>query len=133
MLFVRTLVEIHMSLGEGILHAKGLKASKPEAGSLNPLKPKQYGGFPKLGVPGTFFWGPHNKDYSILGSILGFPHFGKVPYCNPYDFHPQPSTLGSRKSKGSGGSKPPDSLHHSRVVATSPPLMTLLVLRDPCL
>ena len=27
-----------------------------------------YGGFPKLGVP---FWGPHNKDYCILGSILG--------------------------------------------------------------
>ena len=27
-------------------------------------------GFPKLGVP---FWGPHNKDYSILGSILGYP------------------------------------------------------------
>ena len=26
------------------------------------------GGFPKLGVP---FWGPYNKDYSILGSILG--------------------------------------------------------------
>ena len=24
-------------------------------------------GFPQLGVP---FWGPHNKDYSILGSIL---------------------------------------------------------------
>ena len=26
------------------------------------------GGFPKLGVP---FVGPHNKDYSIWGSILG--------------------------------------------------------------
>ena len=32
-----------------------------------------YGGFPKLGVP---FWGPHNKDYSILGSILGPPILG---------------------------------------------------------
>ena len=36
-----------------------------------------YGDFPKLGVP---FGGPHNKDYSILGSILGSPHFGKLPY-----------------------------------------------------
>ena len=34
------------------------------------------GGFPKLEVP---FGGPYNKDYSILGSILGSPHFGKVP------------------------------------------------------
>ena len=29
------------------------------------------------GVP---FWGPNNKDYSILGSILGSPYFGKLPY-----------------------------------------------------
>ena len=36
-----------------------------------------YGSFPKLGVP---FWGPNNKDYSILGSILGSPYFGKLPY-----------------------------------------------------
>ena len=34
------------------------------------------GGFPKLGVP---FWGPNNKDYSILGSILRSPYFGKLP------------------------------------------------------
>ena len=33
-------------------------------------------GFPRLGVP---FRGPNNKDYSILGSILGSPHFGKLP------------------------------------------------------
>ena len=31
------------------------------------------GGFPKLGVP---FWGPNNKDYSIFGSIVGFPILG---------------------------------------------------------
>ena len=37
-----------------------------------------YGGFPKLGVP--FLGDPHNKDYSILGSILGSPYFGKLPY-----------------------------------------------------
>ena len=26
------------------------------------------------------FRGPCNKDYSILGSILGSPHFGKLPF-----------------------------------------------------
>ena len=26
------------------------------------------------------FGGPHNKDYSILGSILGSPYFGNLPY-----------------------------------------------------
>ena len=31
------------------------------------------GGFPKLGVP---LWGPHHKDYGILGSILGSPYLG---------------------------------------------------------
>ena len=35
------------------------------------------GSFPKLGVP--FWGGPHIKDYSILGSILGYPNFAKVP------------------------------------------------------
>ena len=29
---------------------------------------------------GYFFGGPYNKDYSILGSILGYPNFGKLPY-----------------------------------------------------
>ena len=29
---------------------------------------------------GYLFGGPHNKDYSILGSILGPPYFGKLPY-----------------------------------------------------
>ena len=35
-------------------------------------------GFPK--IRGTLFWNPHNKDYSILGSILGTPYFGKLPF-----------------------------------------------------
>ena len=35
-----------------------------------------YGGFPKSGVP---FGCPNNKDYSILGFILGSPYFGKLP------------------------------------------------------
>ena len=33
-------------------------------------------GFPQVGVP---FWGPQNKHYSILRSILGSPYFGKLP------------------------------------------------------
>ena len=32
---------------------------------------------------GTLFRGPYNKDYSILGSILGSPDFGKLP-CGSY-------------------------------------------------
>ena len=28
---------------------------------------------------GYLFGGLANKDYSILGSILGFPYFGKLP------------------------------------------------------
>ena len=35
------------------------------------------GRFPKLGV---LFEGSYNKDYSMLGSILGSPCFGKLPY-----------------------------------------------------
>ena len=28
--------------------------------------------------------GPYNRDYSILGSILGSPYFGKIPYRGLY-------------------------------------------------
>ena len=35
-------------------------------------------GFPK--IKGTLFGGPNNKDYNILGSILGSPYFGKLPF-----------------------------------------------------
>ena len=28
---------------------------------------------------GYLFRGLHNKDYSILGSILGLPYYGKLP------------------------------------------------------
>ena len=35
-------------------------------------------GFPK--IRGTFFGGAHSKDYNILGSILGPPDSGKLPY-----------------------------------------------------
>ena len=34
-------------------------------------------GFPK--IMGTFFWGPQNKDYSIFGTVLESPYFGKLP------------------------------------------------------
>ena len=37
----------------------------------------RFGDFPKKGVP---VGGPHNKDYSILGSILGSPYFRKLPF-----------------------------------------------------
>ena len=50
-----------------------------------PANGRKYRGFPKLGVP---FGGPYNKDYSILGSILGSPYFRKLPYS------------GSQKVKG---------------------------------
>ena len=43
---------------------------------LKPSSLRLCGGFPKLGVP---FGGPFHKDYSILGSILGSPYFGKLP------------------------------------------------------
>ena len=32
---------------------------------------------------GYLFGGPNNKDYSILGSILGSPYFGKLPNTCP--------------------------------------------------
>ena len=35
-------------------------------------------GFPK--IRGTILGGPYNEDSSILGSILGSPYFGKLPY-----------------------------------------------------
>ena len=34
-------------------------------------------GFPK--GRGTYFGGPHNKDYSILRSAFGSPYFRKLP------------------------------------------------------
>ena len=37
-------------------------------------------GFRVPEIRGTFFWGPRKKDYSILGSILGSPYSGKLPY-----------------------------------------------------
>ena len=36
---------------------------------------------------GYHFRGPNNQDYSVLGSILGSPYFGKLPYIFPDWFH----------------------------------------------
>ena len=33
---------------------------------------------------GYQFGGPNSTDYSILGSILGSPYFGKPPYSRLY-------------------------------------------------
>ena len=38
---------------------------------------KLHEGCPKLGV---HVWSPYVKDYSILGSMLGSPYFGKLPH-----------------------------------------------------
>ena len=46
---------------------------------------------------GYLLGGPHNKDYSILGSILGSPYLGKLPcvqlalyvFACPYQLTPQ--------------------------------------------
>ena len=44
---------------------------------LAPAKPEELiWGFPKIR-------GTHNKDYSILGSILGSPYLGKLPFKVP--------------------------------------------------
>ena len=50
-----------------------------QSGARFLLDPKW--GFPK--IRGTLIGGPRNKDYSILGSILGSPNFGNVPNIKP--------------------------------------------------
>ena len=42
----------------------------------------KHGGFLKVGVP--ILGGTHNEDYSILGSILMSPYFGKLPHGNKH-------------------------------------------------
>ena len=68
----------YVSLGECRgFGAEGLEHLGPAASTLN-------GGFLKLRVP---FWGIHNKDYSILGTILGSPCLGKLPNGSLFIFH----------------------------------------------
>ena len=40
---------------------------------------------------GYHFGGPQNKDYSILGCILGSPYFGKLPVLKPQPLHSDPN------------------------------------------
>ena len=51
---------------------------------------------PYMGVSqnyGYLLGGPNNKDYSILGSILGSPYFGKLPYTPNIIYSPMYSLL----------------------------------------
>ena len=50
-------------------------------------------GFPKIRV--TFLAGPHNKDHNILGSILGSPHLGKLPFLHEEKFLRRSTTKGT--------------------------------------
>ena len=54
-------------------------------------------GFPK--IRGTLFGGLNNKDYSILGSILGSPYFGKLPCSFGYPW-PATAYVGIIRSSG---------------------------------
>ena len=50
--------------------------------------------FPKIW--GTFLGVPYDKDYSILGSILGPPSFGKLPYICRTTLNPKPSSWANK-------------------------------------
>ena len=52
------------------------------------MSSNQIWGFPK--IRGTLFGGPYNKDYSVLGSILGSPYLGKLPYIIATPYHISP-------------------------------------------
>ena len=53
-----------------------------------------------LTTPVYHFGDPHNKDYNILGSILGHLYFGKLPYSK---IHQAPGVnLGTFRAKGLG-------------------------------
>ena len=54
-------------------------------------------GFPNLGYP---FGGPHNKDYIILGPILGSPCCGKLPYPSALDHKPSKKSFNSAAAAG---------------------------------
>ena len=63
------------------MRKRRLVLERCEVSTFAPLGFRVYGEIwvvPK--IRGPLFRGPHNKDYSILGSILGSPYFGKLPY-----------------------------------------------------
>ena len=57
---------------------------------------------------GCHFGGPHNKDYSILGSICGSSYCGKLTYRNYYKGlghgRPQKKSSNTRSFLQRGGS-----------------------------
>ena len=55
------------------------RAGWPSMQASKEAKQGLYRGFPKLGAP-FFGGGPYNKDYRILGSMLGSPYLGKLPF-----------------------------------------------------
>ena len=57
-------------LNAGPYHAR--KQEKKKVGGVDELVRASNGCFSTIG-------GPHNKDYSILGSALGSPHLEKLP------------------------------------------------------
>ena len=69
--------------------------------------------------------GPYSKDYSILGSILGYPNFGKLP-CIPGCARCSPSKVLSCSNKklllcarAGGGCLQTDTLPHTLVCAAN--------------
>ena len=57
------------------------KLSPPAPEPEQALSYSGYGGF--LKIMDTVLGGPYNKDYSVLGSMLGCPYLGKLPYKSP--------------------------------------------------
>ena len=49
------------------------------------------------------FWGVHNEDYSVLGSILGSPYFGKLPFTNHLASSQKNGGWGHHSGGGEGG------------------------------
>ena len=67
--------------GAGCLYFSALETSGGAAAAVASSLAKGCG--EDLGVSQNYgypFGGPHNKDYSILGSLLGSPYFGKLPF-----------------------------------------------------
>ena len=75
------------------IYSEGSPKLKAEALRIRFLTLLRYEDFPwpYLGVSqdqGYLCGGPHNKDNSIVGpSILGPPHFGKVPHVQGFDLY----------------------------------------------
>ena len=71
---------------------------------------------------GTFFGGPHNKDFSMLGAILGSPYLGKLPYSPYIIFYYPYLNLGHAPSQGTIRARAPSLLvpSHCRSYSSRP-------------